>query len=94
MGDGVLYDERLHAFRMSNGEPEPDRPTIILHVQRIAIEAERLGEVLHHLSNMIERVGKRLGARRIAVTEPRIIRGNEVVIRGETRQQRLVHPRG
>src|SRR5689334_17523479 len=30
----------------------------------------------------------------MAVTEPRIIRGNEVVMRRETRQQRLVHPRG
>jgi hypothetical protein len=28
------------------------------------------------------------------VTEPRIVRGNKVVICGETRQQRLVHPRG
>jgi hypothetical protein len=86
VGDGVLYDERLNALRVGDGEPEPDGSTIIPHVKHIVIKAERLGKVLHHLRYMIERVSELLDAGRIAVTESRIIGGNEVIAPGEPRQ--------
>jgi hypothetical protein len=70
-----------------------DWPTIILHVERIAVEMKRLGKVLHDLGDMIERIRKYLGTGRIAVTEAWIIRSDEMVVRRQARQQRFVHAR-
>src|ERR1700722_1390144 len=93
VGNRVLNDERPHSLRMRDSHPKSDRPPIILHVQHVVLKTERLGKTLHYLRNVIKGIGKLLAAGRIAVTETRIIGGNEVVLRGQTGQQWLEHPR-
>src|SRR6266404_1415239 len=93
VGTGVLDDKPLHTLRMRDSHPEPDGPSIVLHVQHIVLKTENLGKTLHYLRNVIEGIGKFLAAGRIAVTETRIIGGNEVIVRRQTGQQWLEHSR-
>jgi hypothetical protein len=81
MGYGVLDHEGLNAFRMRDGEPESDGAAIILHVEYVLLEIQRLGEILHHGRDAIECVGKFLRAWRIAVSETRVIGSDEVILR-------------
>src|SRR5258707_12047291 len=53
VGDGVLDDNALHAFRMRDGESKSNRTTIILHVQYIAARPGRLRKVLDYLRDKI-----------------------------------------
>ena len=93
MGAGVLNDKPLHAFRMCDSQPETDGSPIVLHVQNVVLKTQHFSKALHHLRNVIKGIGKFLAAGRIAMTEPRIIRCNEVILRGQTGQQWLEHPR-
>jgi hypothetical protein len=43
----ILDDERSHALRTMNPEAEPDRPTEVLHVQRVGRKAESVCKLLN-----------------------------------------------
>jgi hypothetical protein len=94
MGHGVLNDERLEALRMSQRQPESHRTAVILQIERIPLKTERFREMLHHLGDMIKRIGEVLGVRRIAVAEPGIVRRDQMEVSGQPGQQRLIHARG
>src|SRR5438477_12914903 len=66
MGDRVLNDEGLDALGMSQGHAKTHGSTVILHVERVSRESQRLGEVIDDLSDVIEGVRTILRLRPIA----------------------------
>jgi hypothetical protein len=48
MGDRILHNDRLNAFRVRGGEAKSDWSPVILNNQRIPVEAERLREGVDH----------------------------------------------
>src|SRR6266702_4219281 len=78
VGDGVLDDNALHAFRMRDGESKSNRTAIILHVQYIAAGPDSFRKVLHDFRDMIEGIGERFRIWRIAMSEARIVGSEEM----------------
>ena len=93
MRHGVLNDECLDPVRMGQGHAKTHGAAVILHVKRVAREAERFGEVIHDLRIMIERVREFLRIGPIAVSEARVIRCDKVIAIGKAGEERLEHPR-
>ena len=93
MRHSVLDDERLDSVRMRQCHAKAHRPAVVLHVQRVACEPERLREMVHDLGVVVERVKERFWIGPIAVAEAGIIRRHQMVVLGETREERLEHPR-
>ena len=58
----VLNDKRLDTLRMRQRHAKTYRAAVVLHVQRVAREAERLGEVIHDLGDVVKRVCKVFGS--------------------------------
>jgi hypothetical protein len=54
----VLDDEGLDTLGMGQGHAKTHGATIVLHVQRLARELERFGQVIHDLRVVIERIRK------------------------------------
>ena len=52
----VLDDEILDPVQMGQGHAKTHGAAVILHVQRVAREPERFGEVVHDLGVVIERI--------------------------------------
>ena len=59
IGIGVLDDQKRDILRSPVGETKSDRPTKILHVEAISLEAQSVRELLDHVSQLIEGVRKR-----------------------------------
>ena len=55
------------------------RAAVILHVQRVAREAERFGEVIHDLGDVIERICEFFRVRPIAMSEGRLIGRDKMI---------------
>src|SRR5271154_6532373 len=68
VGDSVLYDQRFHAFRVRQDHAKTYRAAVILHVKSVVREGERFGEVVHHVGDVIERVGEFFGVGTVAVS--------------------------
>ena len=92
MRHGVLDDERLDPVRMRQSHAKADRTAVVLHVQRVARETERLGEAIHDLGEVIERIRELFRIGPVAVSETRIVRRDQVIPIGQPREQRLEHP--
>ena len=82
------------AFRMGQNHAKTHRAAVILHVKRVAREPERFGEVIHDLSDMVERVRELLRVRPVAVSEAWVIGRDKVIAIGKPGEKRLEHPRG
>src|SRR6266496_1518383 len=91
--DRVLNDESFYALGVRECHAKTNGPAVILHVQRVAREAERFGEMIHNLRDMIERVSEFLRVWPVAVSEARIIRRNKVKSIGKSSEERLEHSR-
>ena len=91
VGDGVLHDERLDPVGVRQRQPEPDRPAVVLHEQHVAGETEPAGEAVDHLGEVVERVGEYGAVGRVAVTEPGVVRCDQVEGVAQPGQQRLPH---
>jgi len=89
----VLDDERLDPVRMGQGHAEAHRAAVILHVERVAREPERFGEVIHDLGEVIERIRELFRLRPVAVAEARVVGGHQVATIGQPGKERLEHPR-
>ncbi len=89
----VLNDERLDPVRIGQGHAKPHGAAVILHIQRVAREPERFGEVLHDLGIVIERIRKGFRVRPVAVSEARVIGRDQVIAIGKPGEERLEHPR-
>jgi hypothetical protein len=75
----VLDDESLNAVRMGQGHAKTHGTAVVLHVERVAREPERFGEVIHDLSAVIERVCEFFRVWPVAVSEARVIRRDKVI---------------
>ena len=89
----VLDDESLDPLRMGQSHAKTHGAAVILHVQRVAREPERLGEVIHDLGVVIERIRECFRVRPVAVSEARVIGGDKVRAIGKPGEERLEHPR-
>jgi hypothetical protein len=90
----VLDDERGDALRMDQGHPKADGAALILHVQHVARQAERLGELIHDHCQMIKRIGNCFRVGPLTMSEPRVIGCDEVIALGKPSEQGLEHSRG
>jgi hypothetical protein len=93
MGDRILHNESLHSLRVCQGHAKADRPTIVLHIEHVVRQTERLREAVHQLSDMVKGISELFWVGPIAVSETRIVGRNQMVVVCEPRQQRLKHPR-
>jgi len=91
--DRVLHDQRAYAIGPALRQPESDRAAVVLHEERVVMQRQRIDEVRNDVREMIERVGELVGRRRAAVTEARVVGGDQAVMAGEQRHQRAVHAR-
>ena len=87
--DRVLDDERLHALRMCERHAEADGPAVVVHVERVARQPERLREPVHELGDVVERVRELLRIRPVAVPEARVVGGHEAVAVRQPGEERL-----
>src|SRR5436305_322170 len=78
---------------MSQGHAKTNGAAVVLHVERVARESERFGEVIHDLGNMIERIRESFRVRPIAVSKARIIGRDKTIAIGEPGEKRLEHSR-
>jgi hypothetical protein len=78
---------RTHLPRPACGQPESDRATEILHVQRISAEAEGVDESLQHVRKVIKGVDKFARRRLGAVAKSRVVRCNQVIAVGQQRDE-------
>src|ERR1700733_5231704 len=92
MGNRILHNEALQPFRMCQSHAKADGPTVVLHIERVVRQAESLRESVHQLSDMVEGVSELFRVGPIAVSEPRIVGRNKMVVVCKSRQQRLKHP--
>ena len=94
MRDRVLNDQRLDPLRMRERHAEADRAPVILHIERIARQADRLDEVVHDRGDVVEGVGEGLRVWPVAMPESRIVGRDQMVAVGKPGEERLEHPRG
>ena len=94
MRHSVLDDESLDPLWMGENHTKTHGATVILHVQSVAREPERFGEVIHDLGDVIERISEFFRVRAVAVSEARVVRRDKVIAIGKPGQERLEHPRG
>jgi hypothetical protein len=59
--DCVLDDHRLHLFRVSERHAKSDRTAVVLHVERIPLELQLVGEIFHDFRKMVKGVAEVLG---------------------------------
>lgn len=94
MRDGVLDDEGFDAFGMGEDHAEADGAAVVLHVERVVREAERFGEMIHHVGDVVEGVVEFFRVGPIAMAEAGVIGGDHVVAIGKAGEERLEHSRG
>src|SRR5579863_1897476 len=70
-----------------------DRTTIVLLVEGVARESERLGKMVHYFGVVVECICELLRVRPVTVTEAGIIRRYQTIAIGQAREERLKHPR-
>ncbi len=93
MGHRILYDERLHPLCVGQGNTKANRSTVVLHVKRVARQANSQRKVAHDRSDAVKGIVEPLRIWPVAVAVARIVRRNQVVAVGQPRQQRLKHSR-
>ena len=93
MRDRVLNNQSFHALRVRQNHAKTHRPAIVLHVERVARESERFGEMIHDLGVVIERVRECLRIRPVTVPETGVIGSDQVIAIGEAGEERLEHSR-
>ena len=65
----VLDDESLDPVRMGQGHAKTHAAAVILHVERVAREPKRFGEVIHDLGFVVKRIRNFVRVRLVAVSE-------------------------
>ena len=93
VGDGVLYDQRFHAVGVRQDHAKTYRAAVILHVKSVVREAERFGEVVHDVGDVIERVWEFFRVGPVAVSEAGVIGRDHVIAIGKAGEERLEHAR-
>ncbi len=79
---------------MGQDHAKADGAAVVLHVERVAREAERFGEMIHHVGDVVEGVCEFFRVWPVAVAEAGIIGRDEVIAIGKAGEKRLEHSRG
>ncbi len=93
MGDRVLNDKRVDPLGMRKRNAEAHRAAVILHIERVMGQTDRLGEVVYNGRNMVEGVGEQFRGGPVAVSEPGVIGRDQVIAIGKSGEKGLEHPR-
>src|SRR5260370_16560368 len=79
---------------MGQDHAKADGAAVILHVKGIARKAERVGEVIDDLGDVVEGVCEVFWVGPVTVGKAGVIGGDEVIAVGEAREERFKHARG
>jgi hypothetical protein len=90
----VLHDESLDPLGMRQSHAETHRSAVILHVQRVARESQRFGEVIHDLREVIEGVGELFRVWPVTVSKAGKIGRNQMIAIRKPGEERLEHTGG
>ena len=93
VGVPVLHYNGGHSAWVLLGEPVTDRGAVILHVQGVARQPDLFGELLDHVSQVVEGVGEPVPRRHRALAEPGVVRRDDVVLLRQCRDQIAEHVR-
>ena len=80
MCNRILNDHALQFLRMGDRQPETDRTTIVLHIQSVLLQADRLRERSDDGRKVIECIPEPGAVGRIAMAEAGIVRGDEMIV--------------
>jgi hypothetical protein len=75
-----------------HGHAKANRPSVVLHIKRVAREPERFAEVIHDLSVVIEGIREFFRVRPITVPEAGVIGRNKVITIAKPGEERLEDP--
>ena len=89
MSDRILDDVSLHPLRVCQCHAKANRPTVVLHIQRVVRQAHRLREIVDHGRDVVERIIEQLRVRPVAVSEARVIGRDKVITIGKPGEERL-----
>ena len=79
---------------MGQRQAETDRGAVVEHVDGEPFQAECLGEAANHLSDVVEGVGEGVASGLLGHAEAGQVRGDDVVLAGQLRDQVAEHVAG
>src|SRR5262249_8026077 len=91
IGVAVLRNDRSDPVRMLHGETEAYGSAVVEDVDRVAIEADHLGEAVDHLSHPVEAM---TASWHLGISEARQVRSDEVEAIAQKRDQVPKHVAG
>ena len=80
VGDRILHDQSLHTLRVCQRHAKTNRAAVVLHVERVMRQSQRLREIVHYGRDVVESVIELLRIRPVAMSEARIIRRDQMDI--------------
>ena len=90
----VLRNDRCNPLRVPGCEPEAHGRTVILDVDGVLLQAQRLRELFDDVGKAVERVRERCNVGRVAATKARVIRCDQVVLVSQFGEEVAKHERG
>ena len=94
VGVAVLHHQGGHTLRVPDRQPVADRSAVVLDVERVLLQPDLLGELLHHVGQLVEGVVELAYGRGRTVAEAGVVRGDQVELVGQGRDQVAEHMRG
>lgn len=58
IGIAILGDKRVQALGMRQHQAETDRRAVIVNVEAVAVDLQADEQIVHHLREMVECIGK------------------------------------
>lgn len=89
----VLHDEGRHTFRVPDRQSEPDRGTVVHHVQRTAVDPDPAGQLVDQRRVVLEGVGERRPVGHLAVPVARVVGRDDAELVRQQRDQVAEHLR-
>ena len=83
VGVAVLDHQRLHPLGMREHDAVTDGSAVVLEIKAVAIDLELFEQRVDRLGQMIEGVGVLRRRQRVALSEARIIRRDQMIARGQ-----------
>src|SRR5207244_13234172 len=77
VGNRILDDDGLDLFGVGNRHPQSDRPAVIMEEKAISAQFQRVSEVLHQLSQIVERVAELFRVRPGRVAKAWVVWGEQ-----------------
>ena len=84
MRDCILDDDRLDFLRLDNRHAHSHRPAVVVQEQGVAMEIQRLRELLRHLGKKVEGVAELFRAWPGRMSEARKVWRDETIPRAQS----------